>query len=108
MHGENNFYTGLSENISEAGIFIATQHVLAIGTPVVLTFTLPTSHEPLSVVGHVQWVRGPDATATSGNNFGDTFAEVKAGMGVQFRGIDQDVILAIRRFMLFRRPEFFA
>jgi uncharacterized protein (TIGR02266 family) len=108
LRGENNFYTGLSENISEAGIFIATQHVLPIGTPVVLSFTLPTFPEPISVGGRVQWVRGPDATAAFGDNFGDTFADVKAGIGIQFSDLDQATIEAIRGFMQVRRPDFFA
>ena len=43
LMGENNFYVGLSQNISEGGIFIATYRVLPLGTRVLLTFTLPGS-----------------------------------------------------------------
>lgn len=107
LQGENNFYTGLSENISEAGVFIATQQMLAIGTPVVLSFTLPNALDPISVLGTVQWVRGPDAMAKAENNFGAHFSEVKPGMGVQFSDVDQQSIRTIREFMQFRDPEFF-
>jgi uncharacterized protein (TIGR02266 family) len=109
MHGENNFYTGLSEDISEGGIFIATQHVLPIGTPVVLSFTLPHSEVPIGVIGTVQWLRGPNATASQHNNFGgdDSAGAVKTGMGVRFDDIGQDSIRAIRDFTRQRTPEFF-
>ena len=107
MSGENNFYTGLSENISESGVFIATQHLLPIGTPVVLSFTLPRSSEPISVTGIVQWVRGPDASARPGNNFGDSLGDAKPGMGVRFTGVDAPAASAIRAFMQLREPDFF-
>lgn len=109
MEGENNFYAGLSENISEAGVFIATHRTLPIGTPVVLSFTLPSSDEPLSIGGTVQWVRGPDAAAPRDSMFGaDRESEtVKPGMGVQFSDVGEESLRAIRAFMSRRSPEFF-
>ena len=108
MQGDNNFYTGLSENISEAGVFIATHHVLELGTPVVMSFTLPSNDEPISVVGTVQWVRGPDATAMAGENFGGQRQEiVQPGMGVRFTEVDPNSVRAIRDFMQCRDPDFF-
>jgi uncharacterized protein (TIGR02266 family) len=107
MRGENNFYSGLSENLSEAGVFIATQHVLPIGTPVVMSFTLPSSDEPITVAGRVRWRRGADANAKEGNCFGDVAGDVKPGMGVQFCGLDDTAMRAIRRFMKLRSPDFY-
>lgn len=109
MQGDNNFYTGLSENISEGGVFIATSHHLPIGTPVVLEFTLPTSDKPLSLFGTVQWVRGPDATARNGEvfGFGREVYGAMPGIGVQFHGVDPDALRAIRSFMQQRPPVFF-
>jgi uncharacterized protein (TIGR02266 family) len=107
MQGDNNFYCGLSENLSESGIFIATQYVLAIGTLVALSFTLPSNDEPISVVGSVQWVRRPNATASAGNNFGGALSEIKPGMGVRFTNVDPQSACAIRDFMGVRGPEFF-
>ena len=92
MHGETNFYTGHSEDLSAGGIFIATTHVLPIGTPVVLSFTLPGSDVPIGVVGTVQWVRGPNGT-------------VKPGMGVRFDDLCKQSLHAIRAFTLQRTPE---
>jgi uncharacterized protein (TIGR02266 family) len=109
MQGENNFYTGLSEDISEGGVFIATLHMLPIGTPVVLSFTLPGSDEPLSVLGSVQWVRGPEATAPPADVFGGgrEIPGIMPGIGVRFRGIDAAARQTIRDFMQRRRPVFF-
>ncbi len=109
MQGENNFYAGLSEDISEGGVFIATYHVLPIGTPVVLSFTLPFSREPLSVVGSVQWVRGPDATAHDDNCFGAgvELPGVMPGIGIRFHDVSAANSRAIRDFMRQRKPVFF-
>jgi uncharacterized protein (TIGR02266 family) len=107
MRGENNFYSGLSENLSAAGVFIATQHVLPLGTSVVMSFTLPSSDEPITVVGRVRWVRGADANAKEGNCFGDASGDVKPGIGVQFCGLDDTAMRAIRRFMNLRSPDFY-
>jgi len=107
MRGDNNFYAGLSENISETGVFIATQHVLALGTLVALSFTLPGSKAPISLLGTVQWVRGPRAMAKAENIFGDHFGEVKPGIGVRFTEVDEVSTRAIRAFMRLRGPDFF-
>ncbi|MDB5216185.1 MAG: cell division protein FtsY [Myxococcaceae bacterium] len=109
MQGENNFYAGLSEDISEGGVFIATYHLLPIETPVVLSFTLPTSDEPLSVFGTVAWVRGPDATARSEDMFGAgrELPGVMPGIGVRFHGLDAATRQTIRDFMQRRSPVFF-
>ena len=99
--GDNNIYVGLSQNISEGGIFIATHRTLPIGTPVVLTFTLPRDPHPISVPGIVRWLRGPEATAHEGRS------SVHSGMGVQFLGLDERASAALRDFTRWRSPEFF-
>jgi uncharacterized protein (TIGR02266 family) len=109
LHGENNFYAGLSENLSEGGVFIATSQPLPIGTPVVLEFTLPTSPVALSLFGVVQWVRGPDATASQYAIFGGgtEVAGAMPGIGVKFVDVDPVSAEAIRAFMQKREPVFF-
>lgn len=103
MSGDNNFYVGLSENISEGGIFIATHRHLPIGTQLVLTFFLPNATEQLSVRGAVQWLRGPEATEADD----DELSAVKTGMGVQFDELDHRASAVIRAFIQSRRPDFF-
>jgi uncharacterized protein (TIGR02266 family) len=109
MQGENNFYAGLSEDMSEGGVFIATHTALPIGTPVVLSFTLPDSDEPLSVYGTVQWLRGPEATVRWDSNFsaGPDSRRVMPGMGIKFHDMDPVALRAIRYFVQRRSPVFF-
>jgi uncharacterized protein (TIGR02266 family) len=107
MEGDNNFYTGLSEDISEGGVFIATQHLLPIGTPVVLSFTLMRSLQQIVLHGTVRWQRGVEATANGHSVFGGNVGTVKSGIGVQFDEVPPDVALTIRNFMRRRVPEFF-
>ncbi len=108
LQGENNFYTGLTENVSEGGIFISTTGVLPIGTRVEMQFTLPHFDVPIRVEGTVQWVREPEAMSLPGHVFGcGETREVPAGMGIRFDDIDQDAIYAIRKFMMLRLPDFY-
>lgn len=109
MQGDNNFYAGLSEDLSEGGVFVATYHVLPLGTPVVLQFTLPSNDEPMTVNGTVQWVRGPDATASHENVFGGgrDVPGIMPGIGIRFHDLDAATRTVIRDFMERRRPVFF-
>lgn len=102
LMGDNNFYVGLSQNISEGGIFIATYRTLPLGTHVTMTFTLPGSTELLSVDGVVSWHRPPEAVETGRRSI----PPVKTGMGVRFEDPDMDVQEAIRNFTALRTPDF--
>lgn len=108
MQGDNNFYAGLSEDMSEGGVFIATHHALPIGTPVFLSFTLPDADEPILVYGIVQWLRGPDATARWDSNFGaGAETGVMPGIGIRFHEMEPASLKAIRTFVRQRSPVFF-
>jgi uncharacterized protein (TIGR02266 family) len=72
----NTFYTGLADNISEGGLFVATPDPKPIGTPIALRFRLEEDAGPeIAVNGEVRWVResrmGPDAPAGMGIRFLD-------------------------------------
>ena len=43
LESDHNFYTGLTQNISSGGVFIATHHLRRIGDRITLKFTLPGS-----------------------------------------------------------------
>ena len=45
LESDHNFYTGLTQNISSGGVFIATHHLRRIGDRITLKFTLPGSAE---------------------------------------------------------------
>jgi uncharacterized protein (TIGR02266 family) len=87
---EHNFYTGLSLDISEGGIFIATHQPLPMGTEVEIEFSIPNFPEAIRAVGRVQWVR----------EFSYSTSDVHPGMGVQFLKISPpQAIPAIQTFI---------
>ena len=57
LESDHNFYTGLTQNISSGGVFIATHHIRKIGDRITLKFSLPGSAEPLAVETEVRWIR---------------------------------------------------
>ena len=46
VFSDHNFWTGLSMNISEGGVFIATHHDVPVGTTIVLHMSLPFEEQP--------------------------------------------------------------
>ena len=95
---EHNFYTGYSQNISRGGIFIATSHVLPIGTELSFEFRLGSDPEPIAVEGVVRWVRGHDALRS---------ADLPTGMGVQFHDVPGPARERINRFIEGSRESLF-
>ena len=57
LESDHNFYTGLTQNISSGGVFIATHHLRRIGDRITLKFTLPGSEKVLDVETEVRWIR---------------------------------------------------
>jgi uncharacterized protein (TIGR02266 family) len=96
MQTENNFYTGLSENLSEGGLFISMYQVLPVGASVDLTIALP-GHAPIKASGTVRWVR-------EHNQF---TSDVAPGIGVQFTALRPDDQAFIEQFLRVRPPLFF-
>jgi uncharacterized protein (TIGR02266 family) len=108
LAGDNNFYLGISENLSEGGLFVRTQKVLSIGTRIEMDFVLPTSAKHLSVTGVVRWVRSPDAVREEYNNYGSVEdANSKPGLGLQFEELSPEVSHEIAKFIRYRKPEFY-
>jgi type IV pilus assembly protein PilZ len=69
------FLVAYTANLSKGGLFIETPRPLAVGTELLLRFTVPDS-DRIEVRGHVAWVR---ATPADG---------MLAGMGVEFEHLD--------------------
>jgi len=108
LFGEHNFYVGLSENLSEGGLFVGTQNILPIGTLIRMEFTLPTFPDAVSVVGEVRWVRSPNAFSKDHNNFSSGGGDAgRPGMGIQFKELTPEVSKAITKFIGIRDPEFY-
>jgi uncharacterized protein (TIGR02266 family) len=96
MESETNFYMGLTENLSEGGLFIATHVLKPLGTQIEVLFKLPEMSEPIKVTGTVRWVR----------EYSDT-SDTSPGMGVRFEHIDAEHTEQIRRFLAARDPLFY-
>ncbi|MBI5533859.1 MAG: PilZ domain-containing protein [Deltaproteobacteria bacterium] len=88
---DTNFYVGLTEDISEGGIFVATHVAEPIGSLVELTLELGDGAEPIAFKGRVRWLRECEPQ----------------GMGVMFEGLSAEHQARIAAFMRSRSPEFF-
>jgi len=89
---DSNFYTGLSGDISQGGVFVATESPLPAGATVTLYFKLPGGRS-VRADGSVRWARGRDEGRA-------------AGMGVVFLSLGDDDRRAIADYCA-KRPPFF-
>jgi uncharacterized protein (TIGR02266 family) len=92
LHSDSNFFSGFSSNISDGGLFIATEVDLPLGTEVDLRFTLPDGNAVAST-GVVCWRRPPNP-------------DLPTGLGLQFGHLTQTARDAVARFMKTRDPIF--
>ena len=90
LESEHNFYTGLTQNISAGGLFIATHHLRRIGDRISLKFQLPGIDTPLQVDTEVRWIRENSAL---------TRADGATGMGVRFINLSPAATAAINQFL---------
>ncbi len=75
-----------AQNISQGGLFIATETALPVSTAISLEFCLPESQEPIVVSGRVVW------TVNGG-------PEQPSGMGIEFENLDDSGRHRIRQLM---------
>jgi uncharacterized protein (TIGR02266 family) len=75
-----------AQNISEGGLFIATETALPVSTVISLEFCLPGNQEPVVVSGRVVW------TVSGG-------PEQSSGMGIEFENLDDSGLARIRQLM---------
>src|ERR1044071_5352230 len=90
LESDSNFYTGLTQNISSGGLFIATHHLRKIGDRITLNFLLPGSDKPLLVETEVRWIRENTALMR---------ADGGTGMGVRFINLTPEAQTAITAFI---------
>jgi uncharacterized protein (TIGR02266 family) len=93
---EHNFYAGLSLNISEGGLFVATHVEYPVGTKLEIRLLLPGDEEPTTIKTEVRWVRPHNADADG-----------SAGMGLRFIGLSPEVMTKIHRFAQNRDPLYY-
>lgn len=94
LASESHFFSGLSGDISEGGVFVSTYRALAMGSLVDLEFSLPGAAEPLHARGEVRWHR--DATP-----------DVPPGVGISFDDLSDEDRKVIHRFCTMRPPLYY-
>ena len=92
LESDHNFYTGLTQNISAGGLFIATHALRKIGDRITLKFTLPGHAESVTVETEVRWIRENTALMRAEGT----------GMGVRFINLSPAATTAITQFLATR------
>jgi uncharacterized protein (TIGR02266 family) len=90
LESDHNFYTGLTQNISSGGVFIATSAIRKIGDRITLKFSLPGTNETLAVETEVRWIRENSALHK---------VEGATGMGVRFVNLSPAAAAMIQKFV---------
>ncbi len=90
IHSEHMFFTGLTNDISEGGLFIRTYNIMPVGSELDIKLKLPGMKEAEIVQGTVRWVRKPDDTIS---------ADLPIGMGVQIQNPSEKLLRAIERYI---------
>ena len=98
LESDHNFYTGLTQNISSGGVFIATHHIRKIGDRITLKFSLPGSDQPLAIETEVRWIRENSALHR---------IDGASGMGVRFINLTPEAAAAITAFVQARDSMFY-
>lgn len=82
---DTQFFAGLTQDVSEGGVFIATYRIQPIGTPLTVSFELPGGTK-ISARGQVRWIRDTNVV------------EGRPGMGVAFTDIGPECLSAVAEF----------
>ncbi len=91
---KHNFFTGHSQNISEGGLFLATDESLPVGTPIDLTIHLP-EQIPIEAPGEVRWLQNNKQFSSPG---------LSPGVGVAFTGLNKGDQRVLEQFIKLRAP----
>lgn len=97
LASDSNFYMGLTEDISEGGLFVATYEFRPIGSKVQVKFLLPGSRTEHTIPGTVRWMRDHEDEETG----------AMPGMGVQFDNVPEAARRDIENFVNRRAPLFY-
>jgi uncharacterized protein (TIGR02266 family) len=88
LHGGNLFFSGRTGDLSVRGIFVATDEPLAVGTELLLAFTLPDGYR-VRGEGEVAWVRAPRYRPD----------DLPPGMGIRFLALARVDLRAIEHVL---------
>lgn len=90
LESDSNFYTGLTQNISTGGLFIATHQIKRVGDHVRLRFTLPGAGRPIECDTEVRWIRENSSLHRT---------DSPPGMGVRFIDLAPEDAGVIEHFL---------
>jgi Tfp pilus assembly protein PilZ len=96
LESDNNFYTGITNDISEGGVFIAIDEPPPIGNEIGFELRLHEDGPVWQVIGVVRWVRTMDAACDG----------YPAGCGVEWIWIPARALTAIAAFVARRETVF--
>ncbi len=96
IHSEHNFYAGLSLNISEGGLFVATHQHYPVGTRLEISVLLPGDDEATIMLTEVRWVR-PHIDNADGS----------AGIGLRFVDMSPALMARVSEFVQARSPLYY-
>ena len=88
---DTHFYAGITQDLSQGGVFVATYRLLAVGTLLWLAFDLPDGTH-VRTRGEVRWIRG------------EQDGSLRPGMGVAFVDLPEPSLRAIEAFCRERAP----
>jgi uncharacterized protein (TIGR02266 family) len=97
FESEHNFYTGLTQDISTGGLFVATHRLRPVGERIIVKFTLPGTGSPIEVETEVRWVREARSFRT----------DAPDGMGLKFLNLGPKAKEAIAGFIQQRDSLYF-
>ncbi len=95
IQSEHNFFSGVANNISEGGVFIATVAPPPVGSEI--GFELVLGGERFLVMAVVCWVRDEHASS----------ADVPPGCGVRWLQVEDGMLEAIVRFVSVRETDLY-
>jgi uncharacterized protein (TIGR02266 family) len=95
MESDHNFYTGLSSNVSEGGLFVATHVAPPLGTRLLVRFALDGSPDPIDAVGEVRWLREARSS------------DFPSGFGLAFLQISDEALARVVEFVAGRDSIFY-
>lgn len=94
LSSDSQFFSGLSGDISEGGLFLSTYRAIAIGSPVALEFSLPGAQEAVRAKGEVRWLR-------------EHSTGQPRGVGIAFEELADEDRERIERFCTVRPPLYY-
>ena len=96
FHTEHNFFMGLTENLSEGGLFVATYDDIPIGTELQVQLNLPGS-DTISAKGVIRWVR----------QYSRFTSDLAPGVGLELVDLEEGDQAVIHEFLSQRDPIYY-